>query len=123
MFEVDSCELIIGVALVTIKGNNTQVIIRSPQFSTDTTLTKIRMKVLVAVLLVVVVVVYVSGHGPHHKMHEMLCESNDENVKTALKDCWQKATEFNNKFEQCKTTLSAISDEDLCTKWDEVSIV
>ncbi|XP_076372436.1 uncharacterized protein LOC143257532 [Tachypleus tridentatus] len=117
---MDSCKLIICVSLTSIKGNNTQAVIHTILFNTDTALNKIKMKVFVALLLVVVVA-YVSAHGPHHKMQEMLCESNDEIVKTALKDCWQKAGEFNDKFEQCKTSLGATSDEDLCTKWEDVN--
>ncbi|XP_076372789.1 uncharacterized protein LOC143257636 isoform X2 [Tachypleus tridentatus] len=64
-------------------------------------------------------VLYVSAHGPHDEMYELLCESNDEYFVKGVKQCWKKGPqEFQDLFSSCQEKLSAKSDEKLCKSWD-----
>ncbi|XP_076346413.1 uncharacterized protein LOC143244866 isoform X2 [Tachypleus tridentatus] len=78
------------------------------------------MKLVTAVILLTAVV-YVNTHGPHNKMEEMLCDSGDQEVEKALKNCWTfEPAEYKTIFKECRANLDAETDAKLCAKWDEV---
>ncbi|XP_076357280.1 uncharacterized protein LOC143250515 [Tachypleus tridentatus] len=78
------------------------------------------MKVLFVTILLTFAA-FVAAHGPHDEMEQLLCESQNTEIVNELKECWNLASkEYQELFHQCKEEHSALSDDELCNKWEEV---
>ncbi|XP_076356821.1 uncharacterized protein LOC143250229 isoform X2 [Tachypleus tridentatus] len=78
------------------------------------------MKVLFVTILLTFAA-FVAAHGPHDEMEQLLCESQNTEVVNELKKCWNLAPKaYQDLFHKCRETHSAVSDEELCRKWEEV---
>ncbi|XP_076372790.1 uncharacterized protein LOC143257637 [Tachypleus tridentatus] len=77
------------------------------------------MKGLAAVVFLALTV-SIFGH-PHQKIYDLLCVSKEDQAITDIKRCMDlEPADYKKKFDNCRDTHNATTDQTLCDKWDEI---